>query len=130
MFSKDLLAQEEYKTALKDYLEKDLNIFTDEYWLQVCVKNLIENSIMHGKAPVRVICKDDDKFLKISVSDSGECSFDNLKQMSGDFVKGNKSTGTGLGLNIVQNVLKRINGKLQFSKNPTTFTILIEKGNS
>ncbi len=118
----------EYQDLVVKYLDDDLKIETDEYWLQVCVKNLIENALLHGNAPVRLECKTDDKFLKISVSDAGECSFDNLKQMSQDFVKGNKSTGTGLGLNIVQNVLKKLNGKLQFSKNPTTFTILLEKG--
>ncbi len=109
-------------------LEEDISLKVDEYWLQVCVKNLIENAKMHGKAPIKLNCKLEEKFVKISVSDAGECSFNDLKHMTEDFVKGNNSSGTGLGLNIVQKVLKNMNAKLSFSKNPTTFSISIERG--
>jgi len=104
-------------------LEKDIKLNCDEYWLQVCLKNLIENALSHGKDPIEVQCQVSERSVKISVIDSGECIFESLKQMTEDFVKGSKSSGTGLGLNIVQTTLKSLNGKLEFSKNPTTFTI-------
>ncbi len=117
----------DYPSVNFHMLEKDIMLICDEYWLQVCIKNLIENALNHGEAPIDVKCQVSEKSVKISVIDSGECIFESLKQMTEDFVKGSKSSGTGLGLNIVQTTLKSLNGKLEFSKDPTTFTINLTK---
>ena len=52
--------------------------------------------------------------------------YTNLRAKGGqEFVKGEKSSGTGLGLNIVRKVLYDMGGELKFSKNPTKFELSI-----
>ena len=43
--------------------------------------------------------------LFVTASDTGVCDFDNLDELTREFVKGNKSSGTGLGLNTVKKVI-------------------------
>ena len=46
-----------------------------------------------------------------------------IKEINREFVKGNKSSGTGLGLNIVKKVVKEMQGQMLFVSDPTSFTI-------
>lgn len=104
-------------------LKNDEEFKIDTYWLGICIKNLVENAFHHGSTPVRVSLFMEKGNLLIKVSDRGECSFSDIEDMSEEFVKGNKSEGTGLGLNIVYKVIREWGGDLTFEANPTTFTI-------
>ena len=68
---------------------------------------------------------EDEDFWKVSIEDCGECSFTNIQEITSEFVKGEKSSGTGLGLNIVKKVLYDMGGELAFSRNPTKFELSI-----
>ncbi|MGK0366892.1 MAG: two-component sensor histidine kinase/transcriptional regulator with XRE-family HTH domain [Thermoproteota archaeon] len=108
-------------------LEKDSRYILDEYWFGICLKNLVENAFNHGKGSVKIhACIDDKNKLVVSVGDDGVCAFTSLNQITKPFVKGNKSTGTGLGLNIVKNVVEAMGGVLSFDQNPTTFKIILK----
>jgi signal transduction histidine kinase len=107
-------------------LETDREFCLDEYWMAVCVKNLIENALFHGSDPVKVNIYSIKEKLVVSVSDAGECIFDSIDQLTKPFIKGNKSSGTGLGLNIVKNVVAAMGGSLSFKKSPTTFSITLK----
>lgn len=119
------------ESVLEPYFEKvelellaeDREFCLDEYWLGICLKNLVENALFHGSDPVKVKVSINKDRLSIDVSDAGNCSFDSLDQLTKPFVKGNKSSGTGLGLNIVKNVVEAMGGSLSFNKQPTTFSI-------
>ena len=50
--------------------------------------------------------------------------FDELSQ---EFKKGNKSRGTGLGLNIVKKILKDLKIKIEFEQNPTRFSVIVDR---
>ncbi|MGB0452181.1 MAG: ATP-binding protein [Bacteriovoracaceae bacterium] len=104
-------------------LEKDLTFATDWYWLRICVLNLLKNAIDHGLAPITINLTEQKGCLFISVSDSGDCQFETLDEITREFSKGQKSEGTGLGLNIVRKVVESLKGKLLFSQGPTTFTM-------
>jgi hypothetical protein len=108
-------------------LEKDVQLKTDPYWFQVCIKNLIENARVHGKPPVELQVVEKSGHLEISVKDMGVCEFVSLNEMQKEFLKGNQSEGTGLGLNIVSRITKELGFKLKFSVSPTCFTIIIPK---
>src|SRR5690606_11785475 len=97
------------------------------YWLGICLKNLIENACFHGQMPVDVQIGLDGKRLTFAVSDSGEMADNiNLDYLTSEFVKGSKSHGSGLGLNIVRKVIDEMKAELIMTKQPTTFTIAMD----
>jgi len=108
-------------------LKKDSNFYVDAFWFNLCIKNLVENALAHGKPPVKVLVESEKDYFNFVVEDKGICEFKNIEQMTQSFVKGRSSKGTGLGLSIVENVIHEIGGKLFFSSAPTRFTIQMPK---
>lgn len=101
-------------------LEVDRSFKGDIYWISIVIKNLVENALVHGKPPVNVELGMAKDRLTIKVSDQGECSFEGLTEMTKEFVKGNKSSGSGLGLNIVSSIIEEMGGKIDFKSKPFT----------
>lgn len=119
--------EEKHQDNFKVIFDGEDSEFTlDTYWIQICLKNLIENAMTHGIAPVSVRTSLKKDKVCIEVQDSGECQFINLDDITGEFVKGNKSHGTGLGLNIVKKVLKEMGSDFSLSHMPTTFKITLK----
>ena len=106
-------------------LEEDKEATFDSYWISICIKNILENAKIHGKPPISVTLKVSDNFWTVIIEDCGECPFSTFEEITSEFVKGEKSSGTGLGLNIVRKVLYDMGGELKFSKNPTKFELSI-----
>lgn len=111
--------------VLIDEQSEDLTIEQDPYWLSLCVRNLLSNALRHGKPPVKLGIKIRGSQLIISVVDQGECEFDNLRAASTPFQKGAKSQGLGLGLSIVQEAIRSMQGSLEMTKNPTTLNLIL-----
>ena len=110
--------------------KEDGPILVDSYWMRICLTNLVENAFNHGKPPVTVMidcCGRQGKWWSVAVVDQGESEFSLLDEMTTEFVKGNQSKGSGLGLKIVRQIIEEMGGKLEFSKNPTKFTILLPR---
>jgi len=124
---------EHYKDQVEFYpLTQDLSGLLDPYWVEISLKNLIENAIDHGSKPIKVTLSHENKVFKVTVEDQGVCQFETLEDMCREFAKGKNSSGTGLGLNIVKKVMKEMGGELKFKKNPTRFILdiplIINKG--
>ena len=94
----------------------------DTYWYQIILKNLVENAHVHGSGSVTVVLNIEDDYLVLKVSDQGSLSR-SLNDLTTEFSKGNKSSGSGLGLSIIYKVIKDWNGKLDLVKTPTTFIV-------
>ena len=107
-------------------LEKDQAFVLDPYWVSVCIKNLVENAISHGKGPVRLCLEIENRALKVTVEDAGRAPATLLGNLGEAFVKGRASSGLGLGLNIVKTIVSAMSGDFIFAQNPTTFGFKIE----
>ncbi|WP_372651404.1 sensor histidine kinase [Halobacteriovorax sp.] len=105
---------------------EDKSVRLDSYWTQIVLKNLIGNAFFHGKPPVEVRVEYLKEAVEVCIIDHGECEFQSFTEMSEEFAKGNKSSGTGLGLNIVKQVVKEMGGEISFTPNPTTFRIVLK----
>lgn len=119
---------------LEDYLNKgvvfipaelDQEFKLDVYWFNICVKNLVENALFHGKKPVRVELMLQQDILTLKVIDHGENNYKTLDEILLFDRIGKSSTGLGLGLSIVQKIMKEMEGRLTYSAGPTTFTLLV-----
>lgn len=126
--------------GLKGYTEVnislDINVqedfYTDKQYLHSIIHNLIINAITHRKnipdAWIRISAHTDNQNLVIVISDNGIGIPDDMKpKVFEKFVKGDSSVnGTGLGLYIVKNLVKKLKGDITFESEPmkgTTFTI-------
>jgi signal transduction histidine kinase len=108
-------------------LEQDTEKCVDTYWLGICIKNIVENATIHGEFPIRVSIQELGNKHIVSVQDAGHCEFHDIKEMTEEFVKGNKSEGTGLGMNIVMKVCREMGGDIKLSLNPTIVSIILPK---
>ena len=96
-------------------LTPDTAIELDPYWFNMCLKNLIENAINHGAKPISVKAHTQDNKVHLTVTDKG--TFDSDK----------KTSGLGLGLSLVEKIIKEMKGELVIAKNPTSITLVLRK---
>lgn len=108
-------------------LVKDQEIRVDVYWLSICLKNLVENAFLHGSPPVTVKISDEKEFLRIDVINSGDCPFSSLEEMIKSERVGKSGSGLGVGLSIVERIMREMKGKLTFSNHPTVFSLYLRK---
>ncbi len=109
---------------------EEININADEKKCEELFLNLIINSIqaMNGKGKIKIVCRKEGDFVKISVSDTG-CGMDK-DQLEHIFVPfyTTKAEGTGLGLAIVYRVVKEHGGKIEVESKKgkgTTFHVYL-----
>ncbi len=114
-----------YQSLETQFLANDRPVKLDRYWFGISLKNLIDNAFNHGKPPVIFSFKEHHQSLVFEVMDQGECEFSKLDEMCHEFIKGSKSTGTGLGLNIVKKIIEEMGGELRFLPSPTRFQIIL-----
>ena len=105
--------------------ERDRAFSLDVYWFGICVKNLVENALFHGKNPVVVRLESSEETLTLSVIDSGHCPYKNLDELLSADRSKKPSAGLGLGMSIVQKIMKEMDGKLSYNQTPTTFSLFL-----
>ena len=106
-FLADFLENYSGKQIIFEQLENDVSLEIDVYWFSMCLKNIVENALQHGKAPVNVTLKIKDHLLIVEVSDEGV------------FQKTSQSSGLGLGLKLVEKIITEMKGKIEIQKTPT-----------
>ena len=116
-----------FEDVLWSPLDQDSKLLTDPYWLEVCLKNIIENAFKHGKKPIRVHLKNSHQTVQFHVTDSGNEKL-NFYEISKKFKTSSQRPGMGLGIPIVLQILKDLNGELNYEQNPTnTFSIKLRR---
>lgn len=119
---------------IHDYTEKGVGFIAspvdgpfrmDVYWYGICVKNLLENALHHGKSPVMVKWTLSNDELMLTVTDAGVCPYKNLEEILSSDRTGKNSRGLGLGMSIVQKIMQEMDGKLSYQQTPTTFSLFL-----
>src|SRR5882672_4109241 len=92
-------------------------ILADARALESVLTNLVQNSVTHGQATeVDVTVKrDSDGRLMVRVSDNGHGFHGDLNHLGKLFVRHTRGSGSGVGLYIVRQLVKRMNGAINFS---------------
>jgi signal transduction histidine kinase len=82
--------------------------------LESVFANLIQNAVNHGQATQVTFDIDEDQKgrLRIKVADNGRGFAGNFDQLGNLFVRHARNSGTGVGLYIARQLLKRMNSKL------------------
>jgi two-component system sensor histidine kinase MtrB len=91
---------------------------TDPYWLSVCIVNVVDNALRHGKPPVTVRCRLDGRRFEMRVQDAGTLARAPSR---------GASAGLGLGLGIVRRTLADLGGRLGVERDPTVFVISVKE---
>lgn len=112
-------------------LEGDAHVVADSGAIRVVFRNLLANSVVHGLASsVKIIPQQGASSgrVLVSVSDNGRGfsgQIDNLGELFGRI---NGRSGTGLGLYIVRQMMKRMGGRAQFEFDQASglFQVLLE----
>ncbi len=123
----------------RQYEKQSMIIKTDPTLVRIVFQNLLSNSIKYTSEKGKVIIKikEEDKMLKIEVTDTGigipkEQQEDVFKKMfRADNIKKEDHEGTGLGLYIVKKTVRELKGKIYFrspdpeTKKGTTFYVIL-----
>lgn len=106
---------------LTNNIDASINVLADWNSLDTMLRNLIDNAIKYSQVGGEIIIdvKEEDKFVRISVSDSGIGMTKDIIQriMSEDLVKSTEGTqnekGSGIGMKIVRSMAQKNNGLLE-----------------
>ena len=106
-------------------------IHTDANGLRLIINNLFMNAIVHGQpdaqeAQIWLTINCDDKHIKIAIADNGPgIPKAEQKKVFKPFVRGQLSAqkqhpGTGLGLNLIQRMVEKLDGEINLASPYTT----------
>lgn len=112
-------------TNLNIELKQDAEINTDKKWFLSILKNIFQNSLLHGKASLIEISvqPEANESISILIKDNG-IGYNNgpASNLGSDLFKSNHSQSNGIGLYLSKSLLSKMNGSLSFSSNPQGFT--------
>ena len=114
--------------------EKELFAFLDKTQLIRVLTNLVKNALQATEETenpeIIVDVSSESEFLKISVSDNGKGITNELKELIFEPKFTTKTSGMGLGLAMIKNIIEAYDGNISFTseKNKgTTFTVILPK---
>lgn len=102
--------------------DQSMGVVLDPYWTSICIKNLVENAITHGAKPIQVFVIQNEKSWQIEIHDQGTKLFNPM-------IKGEQSSGFGLGFKIVKNIVPHLHADMQIFYNPTRIKIIFGETN-
>src|SRR2546422_2598759 len=90
-------------------------LLADARALESVLTNLVQNALTHGHATeVDFNVQRSDDRLRVTVTDNGRGFQGDLGQLGKLFVRHARSSGSGVGLYIVRQLIKRMNGTIRF----------------
>lgn len=110
-----------------NYPSENLFVIGNEYATERIIQNIVDNAIKYGKEG-KIIGIDvfpNNKYIQIDIWDKGkgipenELPFIFTRLYRGEKFRNISSNGSGLGLTIVKQLLKKIDGKIEVTSTPT-----------
>lgn len=101
-------------------LDHDVKIRADRRTLLSVLRNIIQNSVTHGKSQniqISTQTTENDRIL-IKIRDSGSGYKDSFKKLGRGPLLQKEGTGNGIGLYLCRLLINRQNGQLDFSNDP------------
>lgn len=113
-----LKRQEKLQTPLKvdlEISEDAKEILADELSLNMIFRNLFENTLRHNKEASRVLIKarKSGQFVEILYDDFGKKFAGDLSHLGDLFYKYNSSKGSGIGLYLIKNLMRKMHGHFE-----------------
>ncbi|WP_172327340.1 sensor histidine kinase [Mangrovicoccus sp. HB161399] len=108
--------------------EAPVTVLADAFSLQEAAKNLLANSLRHGKPPVRIGVEAADGEARLWVGDAGEGPpGDLMDRLGGRFERAAASGGqsAGLGLSIVKAVAGAFGGRVEMARGADGFRVAL-----
>ncbi|UXI04079.1 sensor histidine kinase VxrA [Photobacterium sp. TY1-4] len=103
-------------------LAEDRSVSVNIYWLGTCIDNLLSNAQKYGTAPITLSSSFRDGKLIVRVEDKGQLGSKDWARLRKPFVS---EKGLGLGLTIVESMIRRMGGRMKLQGPPTTFILEI-----
>jgi len=122
------------KISIKKHYSSNLPVIvTDEAHLKLALYNLVLNSISAIESAnfengvIEIEVKEDKNFIVISIIDNGPSILDEIKENIFEPYLTTKQFATGLGLTIIYEIIKELNGDVNFESNSekTRFSIIL-----
>lgn len=98
-------------------LSKDAELQTDRRAILSIIRNLLQNSILHGKADHVIVTVEQKSKTDITLtfSDNGLGYKGDLKKLGSEVLASKNSQSNGLGLSLCQRLIHKLDGTLSFS---------------
>jgi signal transduction histidine kinase len=96
---------------------QDVRVHADQVALQLILRNLLENAVRHSKVEkvkIRISSESTPNGVFLVFADNGAGYAGNTKYLGKLFEKGESSQGAGVGLYLVQVLMKRMGGRAEF----------------
>lgn len=109
------------RVELRNEIE-DLAILADPSSFQTILRNLLDNSVRHGGGDPLVIALRSEAgtgTVRLVVRDNGGPSAELPRELGGLFARGSTSTGAGVGLYLVGQLMRRMGGNADFRPGKT-----------
>ena len=130
------LALDIFNEKFINYIPKEQELYgnLDKTQLIRIVTNLVKNAMQASEKEenpiINVIVLSENKNIKITVSDNGKGIADDVKDLIFEPKFTTKTSGMGLGLGIIKNIIEAYDGTITFSSNEgkgTIFTVILPK---
>lgn len=114
---------------LKIDLQQDAKIRADKRALQIVIRNIFQNSIIHGEAnTVSVASSQNGQQLKIEFTDNGKGLSQQISHLGREPLKSQNSQTNGIGLYLSAQLLQRMNGRYEYQTAPKFTNIILING--
>ena len=130
------LALDIFNEGFINYIPKEKELFgnLDKTQLIRIVTNLVKNAMQASEKEenpiINVVVLSENENIKITVSDNGKGIADNVKELIFEPKFTTKTSGMGLGLGIIKNIIEAYDGSISFTSEEgkgSIFTVILPK---